>query len=313
MTNEESNDDLSVRVAWLHYVGGHTQERIADRLGVSKPRVNRLIAAAHRTGRIRVFVEGAPESCLALGERIKEHFGIRHCHIVPSDPMVSATDQATVAVAGAAVLHRFLESRPEAMIGVGHGRTLARLVDSLPRLSRPKARFVSLLGSLTRKASANPFDMVYRLTERTGGEGYVLPIPLVVDNEADGKVLLSQSGVRHILAMASETDLALVGVGDLGEHGYWSITGILNEAERRDLRERGAVGNILGRFLDAEGREIKAPVSRRLLSVGLDNIQSEIVAVGGGPNKVAILKACLRANLVSQIITDELTGAAVLT
>ena len=43
--------------------------------------------------------------------------------------------------------------------------------DALPKIARPQAQFVSILGSLTRRSTANPFDVIYRLAERTGGAG----------------------------------------------------------------------------------------------------------------------------------------------
>ena len=49
---------LASRAAWLSYIGGFRQEDIATRLGISRVKVNRLIALAHRQGLIRVFVEG---------------------------------------------------------------------------------------------------------------------------------------------------------------------------------------------------------------------------------------------------------------
>ena len=54
------SDELSLatRAAWLSYVGKHTQEEIAGRLGVSRIKVNRLIGQAVRAGLVHVFVEG---------------------------------------------------------------------------------------------------------------------------------------------------------------------------------------------------------------------------------------------------------------
>lgn len=313
MISDESNRDLAIRVAWMHFVAGHTQEKIANRLGLSKPRVNRLIAAAQRSGLIKVFVEGAPEACLRLGEQLRTRFDLVNVQVVPAEIPDHAGDGAHLASAGAAFLEAYLGSHEHAVVGFGHGRTMAAIVDRMPTMSRPDARFVSLLGSLTRRVSANPFDVVFRLTERTGAEGYVLPIPLVADSDADRDILLSQSGVRRILALARSVDLAVVGVGDLGDNGYWSITDILSSAERADLAARGAIGNLLGRFVDADGAAVEGQVVRRFLCVDPSEFDhAEILVVAGGPAKVAVLNACLKARLITQLITDESTASALL-
>jgi DNA-binding transcriptional regulator LsrR (DeoR family) len=305
MQNDETNSDLIVRVAWLHYVAGHTQEKIASRLGLSKPRVNRLIAAAHREGLIRVFIERAPDTCLHMAEQLCSRFGLINAEVVPADIDRSGADEHQAA-AGAAFLKNYLDKNDAAIIGFGHGRTLAKIVDRLPGMSKPKVRLVSLLGSLTRRASANPLDVVYRLAERTGAEGFVLPIPLVADTDQDRDILLSQNSVRQIIDLAHKVDMVMIGVGDLGPDSYWAVTGILSEDERLELRHLGAVGNMLGRFLDAEGHVISTPATDRFLCIDPSEFQGvEIVAVGGGKRKGAILAACLKTGKITHLITDE--------
>ena len=75
---------LASRAAWLAYVGGFRQEDIATRLGISRVKVNRLIALAHRQGFIRVFVEGNALECVALEDQIADRFGLSLCQVVPS-------------------------------------------------------------------------------------------------------------------------------------------------------------------------------------------------------------------------------------
>ena len=71
---------LATRAAWLSYVGGYTQEEIAGRLGVSRIKVNRLIAQAVRAGLVHVFVEGTAAECIALEEAIAARWGLRVLH-----------------------------------------------------------------------------------------------------------------------------------------------------------------------------------------------------------------------------------------
>ena len=76
---------------------------------------------------------------------------------------------------------------------------------------------MSLLGSLTRRATANPFDVIYRFAERTGGAGYFLPAPFIVDSVDDAEVLRGQRLVQSVLDLAARTDLVLIGIGNLQE------------------------------------------------------------------------------------------------
>ena len=56
------------------------------------------------------------------------------------------------------------------MIGVGHGRTLAAAADLMPSVAAHNTRIVSLLGGLTRRFAASPFDVIHRLAERASAE-----------------------------------------------------------------------------------------------------------------------------------------------
>ena len=48
MTSEE--EQLRVRVAWLYFMEGLTQSEIADRLGITRLRANRVLAEARADG-----------------------------------------------------------------------------------------------------------------------------------------------------------------------------------------------------------------------------------------------------------------------
>ena len=108
----------------------------------------------------------------------------------------------TLAAAGAHYLHDVLDRGEAKLIGVGHGRTLDEVVKYLPRVKRPDVHFVSLLGSLTRHAAANPFDVIHRLAEITGAEGYFMPVPFFANSIEDKKVLLAQMGITDVFALA---------------------------------------------------------------------------------------------------------------
>ena len=46
MSKQQEKRDQAARAAWLYYVGNHTQQDIAEQLGVSRQIAQRLIAYA---------------------------------------------------------------------------------------------------------------------------------------------------------------------------------------------------------------------------------------------------------------------------
>lgn len=313
----DSEASLQIRAAWLAYVGGYTQEEIAERLGLSRVKAQRLIAAALESGRVKVFVEGEEAQCLALEDELKARFRLAHCTVVmdsarPGSP--EAQDElVALGAGGAQLLYRLLQKAGTVSIGVGHGRTLATLAEHLPHLPRPDLKFVSLIGSLTRKSAANPFDVISRLAERTGGEGYFLPVPFIADSQADAEVLRAQRGVQTVLSLAHACELCVVGIGVLGAQGNLLHTGMLTPAEQAALEKKGAVGDLLGHFLDADGRVVDHEINRRSLGVRLSQMRGrQVLAVAGGQHKVPAILAALRSGYLTSLVLNESTAKAVL-
>jgi DNA-binding transcriptional regulator LsrR (DeoR family) len=311
MTDPETS--LSIRAAWLAYAGGYTQEEIAERLDVSRVKAQRLIAAALQSGRVKVFVEGNAAECLELEDRIKQRFGLAHCTVVMDaahpDTPEAVDDFTALGIGGAQVLHRMLGKAGPVSIGVGHGRTLAALVERMPHVARPDLKFVSLIGSLTRKSAANPFDVISRLVERTGGEGYFLPVPFIADNETDAEVLRAQRGVQMVLGLARACELCVVGIGNLGAHSNLLENGMLTAKEQAALERKGAVGDLLGHFIDADGKVVDHELNRRSLGVRLAEMRGrQVLAVVGGDHKVPAILAALKSGYLTGLVVNESTA-----
>jgi DNA-binding transcriptional regulator LsrR (DeoR family) len=190
---------------------------------------------------------------------------------------------------------------------VGHGRTLAAVADALPKVSRPKSQFVSILGSLTRRSTANPFDVIYRFAERTGGAGYFVPAPFFVDSVEDAEVLRAQRIVKSVLELARKTDLILIGIGNLKN------TPAIYETERKALAALGIVGEVLGQFFDREGRAVHCDMAQRSISLRLEELRGRsVIGVAAGADKADAIRATLRSGLLSGLITDETTARTIL-
>ncbi|MEA2782490.1 MAG: hypothetical protein QOK29_4034, partial [Rhodospirillaceae bacterium] len=227
---QDGDRSMAARAAWLSYVGGYTQEDIAGRLGVSRVKVNRLIADAIETGLVRVFIEGTAAECVALEDAIAARWGLDFCTVVPNMDE-GGLPLRTLATAGAHYLSRVLDRGEVKLIGVGHGRTLAASVEYLTRTAAAHIRFVSLLGGVTRKFAANPHDVMHRLAERTGAQAYVMPVPFVANTAEDREVLLGQRGISDVFDLASRSDLMFVGIGTAEREASLVATGMIEHSE----------------------------------------------------------------------------------
>jgi DNA-binding transcriptional regulator LsrR (DeoR family) len=305
-----NEDSLAIRAAWLHYAAGLTQAEVAARLGVTNLKAHRLIARANQNGAVKITIEGDVAECVGLEMQIAARYKLDYCEVTP-DLHEEGMPLRALGIAGAGFLQREIETLSDGMIGVGHGRTLAAAVADMPRMDAGKVRFVSLMGGLTRNYSANPYDVMHRLAEKTGASAFVMPVPFFANTTEDREVLLAQRGVREVFDLAARADLLVVGIGTAEPEAQLVASQMIEISEIREVRELGGVGEMLGHFFDRSGTPIETSLAARTLSPDLESLKGRrIVAVAGGREKVAAIGAVLKSGCLKGLITDERTAQA---
>lgn len=311
-TDGDHEGSLAIRAAWLHYIGGMTQSAVARRLGISSVKAHRLIARAVAEGAVKVTIDGEIVECVVLEDRLSRLYGLDYCEVAP-DLGEEGLPFLTLGRAGAGFLRREIERETETVIGLGHGRTLAAAVHQLPHLDAGTARFVSLLGGLTRNYTANPHDVMHSLARKTGAQAYVLPVPFFANSEADRAILLAQPGVREIFDLSNSSGLKLVGMGTADADAQLVASGMIEPREIAEINAAGGVAEMMGHFFDAQGQVLTTGLGARTLSVDLNGPRdSRIVVIAGGAEKVTAIRAVLRSGRLSGLITDERTARTVL-
>lgn len=302
--------EISARAAWLHYAGGLTQSAIAERFGIPTTRAHRMIARAAKDGLVRVFVDAEVGACIALEDALTARYGLAACTVAPDLGESGPIPLRALGLAGANFLMRALDRGAHKIIGLGHGSTMAAMVEMMPAYDAGDARFVSLLGGLTRKFAANPYDVIHRIAEKTRAEAFMMPAPLFANSPADRAIMMQQAGLSEIMKTIAEAGLCILGVGAVDIHGSIAHANVFDsENSLRELRLAGARAEVLGQFLDAAGALMSTPYDGRVMAPGLDELRGrEVHAFAGGDTKSAALDAALRSGVFTGLITDEATA-----
>ena len=104
----------------------------------------------------------------------------------------------------------------------------------------------------------------------------------------------------------------MFGVGALDADSTVVRYGLIGEAERRRLREYGAVGEALCYVYSAEGRLIDHPINARVMSAPLEAVLAAPIRVmaAGGAAKIDALRGAARLLKPTTLVTDETTARA---
>ena len=314
---------LMARAAWLYYVGGLNQEATAKRLGITRARVNKLLSDARESGLVSITINPSDIGLLPVEDAIRDRYGLDFCICTPALAMDRQADAASdllktfafqaVGAAAAAHLRLHLAETERPVVGTGWGRTLQQMTLRLAGIRAPRARFISLMGSLTANSSYNPFEVVHAFARATGGEGFVLPVPFIADSPSDRDVLLSQRTVQQALDIARATTAAYISIGELTEGSLLRQQGMITGNELAALRKAGAVGDTNGIFFDDDGAAVAHPMNDRTIALGFDELRAtNVVALVAGVAKTRAARAFLRSGIARGLIVDGDTGLRLL-
>ena len=302
---------LRLRAAWLYYNRGMTQKDLADRLGISRSSVIRLLDEARARSEVQIWID-MPEGELAdLATGLEELLALDRALVVPG-----AGNSAETARDVGAALGRFLsEAITDGMtIGVGWGRTLNAALMTFRPLRTSGVRVVSLQGGTVETMGLNPGDFAWRLAGAMGADCLLFPAPLIVDSPETKERLLSACGLSRIAEVARGMDLAVISCGDIGEAGTSLSQNLLSPGDYAGLVRAGAICDTMCHFLDAGGRSVDHPVQDRVMSVGLDTVAraGHVVLASGGAGRAAAIRATIARTECQTLVTDEAAARALL-
>jgi DNA-binding transcriptional regulator LsrR (DeoR family) len=301
------SDDLKTKVAWLYYMEGMTQDEISKTLGLSRSRVLRILASSRQSGMVQIRVTTKLSYCVSLERALETRYGLERAIVIPKPQDASATQDIIGSVLGGYLSENIPE---KATIGLGWGKTLSASLPGIEYRDQTGISVLSMLGGLTRVSGANPSEFAWRLADRLNAECYLMAAPVFAPDARTREALLSHPGIQEIFRRASRLDLAILSVGDLSPFSTVSEYFLLERDELAALQAAGAVGDVLCRFIDADGNIIDHPVNERVVAVDPRDLRGarKLVLASGGWQKYEVIRGAMRLLKPHVLITDELVG-----
>ncbi|MGB9821106.1 MAG: sugar-binding transcriptional regulator [Pseudothermotoga sp.] len=300
----KDHDDLVTIVAWMYYMDGLTQEKIAQEIGISRTKVSRLLSEAYEKGIVQFRITKSLPEYYLLERELKHRFNLKIAVVAPQNG-------DSLGQFAAESLFKFINEQKPRRVGLGWSTTVSLMA---PYLSKgivqtcQRCSVHDLTGSFI--GQRNPYSISWRVADAIDARYVPLPVPVLVENPT----LKEESTISNALKEAEKVDIAFVGMGCMGTKSTLLKTGLVSKEMMNDLEMQGCVGEVLMRFFDKEGRPMKSPLDDRIVSIDWPAIKNipVFVVIAAGEEKVAPLRAALFGGWVSGLITDVQTAKRLL-
>lgn len=308
---EDFDAALAARVCWLYYKEGETQEAIAQRIGLTRKRVNRLIGLSLENGLVQITIDSRVAPFAELEARVVARFGLAGAIVVPSPALKTDVRTVVGAAAGRLVSEQL---GPHETLGIAWGGTIASAAQNVVRRRGAGNTVVSLVGGLACSGPINPYDNAAMMARALDAECRYVTAPMIADTRQLRDALHKSAQVSAILNSVDTIDIALLSAVDLTEQSRALEYGVIDKTTWRSLRAAGCVGDICGNYLNADGRPTTHEISSRVIAPELAALRRipRLVLAAGGVHKVPLIRASILAKLCTILVTDESAARALL-
>ncbi len=299
------SDQQLTLAARLYYVDGLPQADVARFVRVSQATVSRLLSAARQRGIVKVSVADYDPRAHDLEQELISRFGLKSAIVVRVAPGSSPEEvrKAVGHFSSAIVQERF---PPRGVVAVAGGRTIREVVLKLPGDTTRRVTVVQAMGSVDANVGpVDAYELGHAIARAMGGFFLTLNTPAFVPDRKTRDSFLALPQIRGAWKLLQEASVALVGIGSL-TNSIFASRGLLNDTELRELTRRGAVGEICGRFYDADGDECDSCWRDRVIGVELDSLRlvPEVIATVAGTDRSDAIAGAIRGRIIKTLVID---------
>lgn len=310
----ESDELLSIRAAELYYEEDKTQDEIGSILALTRWKVGRLLAQAKASGFIRIEIVHPRARRLPVERRLRETCGLADA-IVVSTSGVEDSDELQSRTAQAAADYLATLRPVPRTLGISWGRTLDDVSRHLQDGWASGVDVVQINGgvSLNRRAgtrAGTAASTAVTIAQKAGGHATLLPSPAILERLETKRAIESDRAVAAVLDLAASADAYLFSAGAADATSVLVDSGYLTPDDVSALVRRGAVGDVVGRYVDAAGAIVDERLDERTIGLPLETLRAAqlSIAVIAGAAKHAVARAVVSSGLCTVLVTDEETA-----
>jgi deoxyribonucleoside regulator len=302
-----------LEVARMYHVEKLSQQEISEQLGLSRPKVSRILSEAEEQGIIQVTIVDPTRDTAELAQRLIDQFGLKDALVADTVGLSGAKAFEQLGKAGADYLVRLLN--PQDVLGVAWGRTTMEIARQMPEWPVREMTVASLIGCpYDNTPDEDVFEVARMLSRKLQASLHLLYTPVIVSSPEARDVYLSDRHTAEAMRQIDYCNVAICCIGNFWRRGRLYRSGYVTPEKHDELAEKGAVGCVCAHFYDRDGKPVDADLDSRAIAISIDKLKEKAWSIGVamGLEKVDAITGALKGGLVNVLITESDTAKALL-
>lgn len=305
-------DEFLVQIAELYYQQNLNQQAISKIFNISRPTVSRLLEEARRRKIVEIIIHSPIEKNYELSEAVRETFNLKNCIVIDSNAPYQETLKRC-STAAANFLQSILESN--LVLAVSWGSAITYLAQIMEPAVYQNVHVVQMVGCL---AAGNPqqdgIEISMKIAEKLHADYSNIFAPVFVNSQLMAAHFMEEPRIVSTMERIDIADIAIMGIGSVGDrHSILSTTESVLPAEWDYLLKQGAVGHLLARMFDKDGKEIPIP-GKSAVSPPLNALKKIrwTIGIAASSKKAAATLAAVKAGYINALVIDDGLAKALL-
>jgi deoxyribonucleoside regulator len=299
---------LISKVARFYYIEGLTQQKIADKLNISRTKVSRYLNTARKEKIVEIKINPRVEDYSEIEYEIEKKFKIKECSVVPS---FENREEVLRMMADPLndLLERILVNG--SYLGIGWGSSLKEVSDYIDVSGKSDIKVVPIIGGLGKIGTGIHTNSIAKnIADRLGSISYMIHSPAILDSREIREIVEKDSNTREIIELSDKIDTAIIGLSDIGPDSTLIKTGSFSIEEFRYLGNLGVIGDVNLIFINKRGEHVPNKIDERIVRISPDRLKrvKNVIGVAFGRRKSQVVVGALKGGLINILFTDEETA-----
>jgi len=311
--NESEKRKLITKIAKLYYYGNMKQADIAKMMGISRPKVSRLLSQASQFNIVRIEIKDNSFYDTDIAEKLRDHFGLQYVKVVPSGQIIEESKD-NIGIAASEYLNEHVFDGIH--IGIAWGTTVNAFINRFHTSKvYPRSKVLQLTGgTYSQSLHMDGRELTKTLAQKLGGGFSVIQAPLIVHNPDLKRLMLQEPETKEHFRLMEKLNIAFIGIGSSNyKKSIIYRAKYVSAATAKKMYDSGLC-DICGHQIDINGKEPYPQLSECHIGISLQELTKVPLVIGlcTGKDKLRSIISAIHGRYISGLIIDEVAAISLM-